>query len=448
MKRSMKMAVLLVVLAAFAGGYAAVTYWPSSSTTVTEEEGQFALYAGDADSLAALEWTDGETSWRFERQGGEWQKADEPDFPVNQTVLGTLADKAASLTAMRALSDMSSPADYGLAEPVFTLTLTDADGRETTLALGDTTPFEDGCYVGVSGTETIYTVKEDFSGSFDLTVSELAQMEAIPQVERYARVTVSGAVNAAYDAQTDSWADAATGEPLDAEAVESLATDIKALSWSALVTANATDEELASWQLDDLSATSAALYDEEENLVLCFMLGGTNEDGGVYARLPDSRMVYTFMAEDVGDILAAGEDTLWQKRPVTLAYDALSQAVFTFDGGSVTVVPPQRGEAAEVEEAEEGAEDADVAGEAEEAEDLGESLWTALTALTGTARIEAQPAGEAMLSVAITDVGGAQRQVDFYAYDVDSYLVTITDSHAMLVAADSVDRLIRMLRQM
>lgn len=442
MKRSMKMAVLLVVLAAFAGGYVAVTCLPASSTTVTEEEGQFALYTGDADSLAALEWTDGGTSWRFEKQNGEWQKAGEPDFPVNQTVLASLAEKAASLTATRALNDVASPADYGLAEPVFTLTLTDVDGAQTTLMLGDATPFEDGYYVGVSGQETIYTVKEDFSGSFDLTVSELAQMEEIPQVESYARVTVSGTVNAAYDAETGSWADAATGEPLDTEAVESLATDIKALSWSALVTANATDEELSTWQLDDLSATAAALHDEEGNPVLCFMLGGTNEDGDVYARLPDSRRVYLFMAEDVGDILAASADTLWQKQPVTLTYEALSEAVFTFDGGSVTVTPPQ--EEAVTEEA----EDEESAEEAEEAGDPGESLWAALTALTGTERIEAQPDGQALLSVAITDMDGAHRQVGFYAYDVDSYLVPVTDSHAMLVPADSVDKLIRMLRQM
>ena len=442
MKRSMKMAVLLVVLAAFAGGYVAVTCLPASSTTVTEEEGQFALYTGDADSLAALEWTDGGISWRFEKQNGEWQKASEPDFPVNQTVLASLAEKAASLTATRALNDVASPADYGLAEPVFTLTLTDVDGAQTTLMLGDATPFEDGYYVGVSGQETIYTVKEDFSGSFDLTVSELAQMEEIPHVESYARVTVSGAVNASYDAETGSWADAATGEPLDTEAVESLATDIKALSWSALVTANATDEELSAWQLDDLSATAAALYDEDGNPVLCFMLGGTNEDGDIYARLPDSRRVYLFMAEDVGDILAASADTLWQKRPVTLTYEALSEAVFTFDSGSVTVTPPQEGETTEEAEDEESAE------EAEEAGDPGESLWTALTALTGTARIEAQPDGEALLSVAITDMDGAHRQVGFYAYDVDSYLVPVTDSHAMLVPADSVDKVIRMLRQM
>ncbi len=442
MKRSMKMAVLLVVLAAFAGGYVAVTCLPASSTTVTEEEGQFALYTGDADSLAALEWTDGGISWRFEKQNGEWQKASEPDFPVNQTVLASLAEKAASLTATRALNDVASPADYGLAEPVFTLTLTDVDGAQTTLMLGDATPFEDGYYVGVSGQETIYTVKEDFSGSFDLTVSELAQMEEIPQVESYACVTVSGAVNAAYDAETGSWADAATGEPLDTEAVESLATDIKALSWSALVTANATDEELSAWQLDDLSATAAALYDEEGNPVLCFMLGGTNEDGDIYARLPDSRRVYLFMAEDVGDILAASADTLWQKRPVTLTYEALSEAVFTFDSGSATIVPPQE------EETTEEAEDEESAEEAEEAEDPGESLWAALTALTGTERIEAQSEGACMLSVAITAADGTQGQVDFYTYDVDSYLVPITDSHAMLVPADSVDKLIRMLRQM
>ena len=357
-------------------------------------------------------------------------------------MLASLAEKAASLTATRALNDGASPADYGLAEPVFTLTLTDADGTQTTLMLGDATPFEDGYYAGVSGQETIYTVKEDFSGSFDLTVSELAQMEEIPQVESYARVTVSGAVNAAYDAETGSWADAATGEPLDTEAVESLATDIKALSWSALVTANATDEELSTWQLDDLSATAAALNDEDGNPVLCFMLGGTNEDGDIYARLPDSRRVYLFMAEDVGDILAASADTLWQKRPVTLTYEALSEAVFTFDSGSVTVTPPQEGETTEEAEDEESAE------EAEEADEPGKSLWTTLTALSGTERIEAQSEGACMLSVAITAADGTQGQVDFYTYDVDSYLVPITDSHAMLVPADSVDKLIRMLRQM
>ena len=48
----------------------------------------------------------------------------------------------------------------------------------------------------------------------------------------------------------------------------------------------------------------------------------------------------------------------------------------------------------------------------------------------------------------ITDMDGAHRQVGFYAYDVDSYLVPVTDSHAMLVPADSVDKVIRMLRQM
>ena len=211
------------------------------------------------------------------------------------------------------------------------------------------------------------------------------------------------------------------------------------------MTANATDEELASWQLDDLSATSAALYDEDGSLLLGFMLGAENEDGDVYARLPDSRMVYLFMAEDVGDILSSGADTLWRKQPVTLTYEALSQAVFTFDGGSVTVAPPRAGEAAEAAEGEESAEDADGA---EATEDPGESLWTALTALTGTARIEAQPDGEALLSVAITDMDGAHSQVGFYAYDVDSYLVPVTDSHAMLVPADGVDKLIRMLRQM
>ena len=44
-------------------------------------------------------------------------------------------------------------------------------------------------------------------------------------------------------------------------------------------------------------------------------------------------------------------------------------------------------------------------------------------------------------------VEGTTREIVFYAYNVDSYLLKITDMHGMLVSAQDVDRLIRMLKQ-
>lgn len=49
--------------------------------------------------------------------------------------------------------------------------------------------------------------------------------------------------------------------------------------------------------------------------------------------------------------------------------------------------------------------------------------------------------------IKLEDVEGTTREIVFYAYNVDSYLLKITDMHGMLVSAQDVDRLIRILKQ-
>ena len=70
-----------------------------------------------------------------------------------------------------------------------------------------------------------------------------------------------------------------------------------------------------------------------------------------------------------------------------------------------------------------------------------------MTALRGTKRVEETPSGAPVLTVSITGADGRNAALAFYDYDEDSYLLPITDGAAMLVSADSVDALIRALRQ-
>lgn len=443
MKRSRKMLLLLAVLAVFAGGYAAVSRIGSQKTTqVSEQTGSFALLDTQADGITAVSWTDGEETVAFERRDGAWVKTGDEGFPVNQDALDALAGRAAALTATRELTDVSERGDYGLNEPVFTLTVTVDGGGTIAIAQGDETPFEDGYYVSVTGRDAIYTVSDPLEDDFLLTLGETAQMESIPEADTVMRVTVGAAVDAIYDEAGASWHDARTGESLDGTETRSLVSDVKALSWSALVSASASDGELSEWGLDEESATVVTLYDGD-GPVRTLLLGGEDSGGDRYARLPDSRMVYTLEGSDVDDILTASIDTLWQKYPVTLEFDELIRAEFAFSAGSVVIEPERSVAEATDGEAADAQEDDASTGQ----EQADEALFDKVTALHGTKRVEEQPSGEPVLTVSITGADGKDFALAFYDYDESSYLLPIADSAAMLVPADDVDALIRTLRQ-
>lgn len=450
MKRSRKMLLMLAALLILAGGYAAVSRIGTQSTAqVSEQTGSFALLDTQADGIAAVSWTDEGETVAFERQDGAWIKTGDDGFPVNQEALEALAARAAALTATRELTDVDNLADYGLSEPAFTLTVTLEGGETIALAQGDETPFGDGCYVSVTGRDAIYTVAEPLEDSFLLTLGEMAQMESFPEADSVMRVTVGTAVDAIYDEVSAIWYDAQTGEPLDGAKIQSLISDVQALSWSALVSASAGDEELAGWGLDETAATVVTLYDGD-GAVLTLLLGSEDSGGDRYARLPDSRMVYTFEGSDVDGILTASIDTLWQKRPITIGYDELVRAEFTFASGSVSLKPEHTASAAAGDEAADGETDdtqAQEDGALAEREQEDETLFDKAAAISGFKRVEEQPSGEPVLTVSITGADGKSFALAFYDYDESSYLLPITDSAAMLVSAEDVDALIRTLRQ-
>lgn len=470
MKKSVKLLLLLLLLALLLAGYAAATHFGGAGKTDESEVSQPLSALTEAD-MPALSWTNANGSFRFEQSDGIWMNADDAQFPVDQSVVGALAGRIAGLTATRKLEGASDPADYGLDDPELTVTAEGADGASTTYAMGDATPFDDGYYVGVSGDDAIYTVASSLTDAFDKTATELAALESIPQAEDVARLSV-GAFEAARDG-SGAWRDAATGERLDGEAVEALANGANDLSWSALVEVSADDAALETYGLGEAAMrVTLCGADGEEARTLLF--GAEDEDGDRYARLPDSTMVYTVYGGDVEDLLAAGADTLYAKAPVPLALDGLATADFAWDGGTLTLTrtpletetPEAEDDADEAEGAEEAPEAAETA-ETDEASDAdgapkaayaangetvdaaqAEALWEALTALEATARVEETAQGEAVLRVTFAGADGEAQSVAFYPRDVDSYLVPVTDAHALLVPADGVDKLVRMLKQL
>lgn len=422
MKRGKKMILLLGVLVLLLGGYAAIGSMNNQETgTVSETEGTFLLW-NEGEAITALSWENNGEQFAFEMGENVWLRTGDETFPVNQSALESLAGKITNLTATRELTDVSSMGDYGLDTPVFTVSAKNANGDEITFAMGDATPFADGYYLSVTGKDAVYVISTSLATSFDKTITQLATMESMPEVTSVTRLTVGDTLDVTWNEDLQLWCDTATGEELDSDAVSDLVSVAMNLTWSELVSTGATDEKLSTWGLDDGQATAVTLYNGEtaERTVL---LGGKDDETDRYARLPGSRMVYTFYSDDADELLEASLDTLWQKQPVTMTTDALGEARFAWDGGEKTLT----------------AQDSEST--------AAQSVLEQLSSLKGTARVAIEETGDVILTVQLTDSEGGEETLTFYAYNVDSYLLPITDAYGMLVPAQDVDKLIRMLKQ-
>jgi len=235
-------------------------------------------------------------------------------------------------------------------------------------------------------------------------------------------MTVGDTLDVTYNEEALAWTDTATGEILDTDAVADLVEAVQNLTWSELLATSATDDELSTWMLDDAQAVKLTLYngDTAERALL---LGGTDAEGDRYARLPDSRMVYTFYGSDTDDLLSASVDTLWMKKPFGMTIDQISEIAFAWDGQESVLTNTDR-----------------------ESTTM-QSIIDHLGSFEGTQRVELGELGESILTISSKDTENNVQELVFYAYNVDSYLLPTTDTHGMLVPAEDVDKLIRMLKQ-
>ena len=469
MKRSVKSIVLLAVLVLLVGGYF-LTQNLTQTSSVTEEAGTFALTEKAAENLTGISWTKDDVSYHFVKQDDLWVNADDAAFPADQDAVQALADDLYELEADRKLEDIQNVADYGLDAPAFTVTGEWSDGTTTEYSMGDETPFGDGYYLKLSDSDTtVYTVASSLSSMFSDTLADLAELEEIPAVENADRLTVGDALDVSYS-ETSTTLDAdqhwyaADGAALDSASVEELISAAQSIEWNELLTASAAGEELTAWNLTDGAATALTVYENGEP-ALSLLIGATDESGNYYARLADSNMVYTVAADSVSSLLEADPSSLTSDSLIPLDFENLSEAEFALNGQSYAFARTETEVTAEAaEETEETAEDAEEA--AEETEETTtieisvtlngeetdvaatESLWEMVAALTITDNADASAEGDALLTLRAVNESGVSGEFTFHEYDADSYLVICSDGSAVLTPADSIDKLIRNLRQL
>lgn len=442
MKRLTKTIILLLVLCLTAGGYVLIQRMGQETASVNQTEGDFVVTSHAAEDLLNLSYTKNEEEYHFTTLGeGEWQVSGQPQFPLDSNAVQSMVDNLIGMTATRKLTDVTELADYGLKEPTATAIVTWKDGSETTYAMGNATPFSDGYYLLlVDDPSTVYTVPKALTSILSKDMNALTVTEEIPLAENVTRIVIGNALDAVHQEESSTidpdqhWYDA-SGNPLIGAETENLIEIANGLIFSSVVNAASTGEQLQEYHLDEDQSTRIELY-SGETAVRIVLIGGTDENGNYYAKLPDSTIIYTMDLSDVDNLLNASVASLVVTDPVPLAYVNLASAVFEAEGIHWTLQPVDPEEPKADTEAEEA-----------ETADPGESVWDQVRDLICSEMSDPKE-GEVLLTVNFSSVNGMTETLTISTYDVDHYQLNKDGQEPLLVSADQVDKLIRTLKSL
>ena len=191
MKKQQKQFIIIcVLLVVVIGGYfGAVAYNNAvAAKEAAEEEASIVYYAQlDLDDIVAFSYTLDDEVLAFELVDDEWVYTDDTSIDIDEDEIEDMIDVMEDIEATDVVEadeyDSDSLADFGLEEPVFTLTVTLSDGTEIEFTEGDKNTVVGYYYYMRSDDDRIFLWGSTLDASFTSTIDELTVEEDTEDTE-------------------------------------------------------------------------------------------------------------------------------------------------------------------------------------------------------------------------------------------------------------------------
>lgn len=282
MKRGKKLLLLTLVLVVVAGAaLAALKFMPDEEVEETESISVLTL---DAESITGLAWSYGDESLSFVCDGSVWSYSEDADFPLDTSYMSAMTSAVSDISAEKVIEEASDLAEYGLDEPVCSITVTAE--AETTIDIGDETSLDGLRYVSI-GDGNVYLVSSDLLTNFSYGLYDLVAKETLPDmselvsfsVERASGTLVIDYLEGSDLAYTDRYTyfaeDGDGWLSLDSELAENFVAQITGLTWGDCVDYKADLKTLGNYGLDSPAVTVTVNYIETTEVET----NETDEDG-------------------------------------------------------------------------------------------------------------------------------------------------------------------------
>ena len=331
----------------------------------------------DPDAVQTLSWDYEGESLSFHRDESWIYDGDEA-FPVDSDKIQELLEQFQAFSAAFIITDVEDYGQYGLDDPLCTITLTTADTTYE-ISLGNYSNMDEQRYVS-TGDGNVYLAVSDPLDYYDASLSDLILHDEIPDWDQVTQLTFSGGESYNLFYEEDSvhtysgddlyftQQDGAT-LPLDTSRVEDYLDAVRYLDLSDYVTYNVTDEELQSYGLDnpELTVTAEYTYEDEEGatqqgtLVLHLSRdpeeraaaqeaesedadSEAEEEITAYARVGDSQIVYQITGTDYNTLMAASYNDLRHREVIWADFAGITQVDISLEDVDYTITTQGDGE--------------------------------------------------------------------------------------------------------
>ena len=370
MNRSKRLYILIGILAAASAATFAVTRMEDKKEQI-KTSGEVVREI-DPESVDSLSWAyDGTTLSFHKNEDGTWLYDTDEAFPVDPEKIQALLEQFQAFSAAFTIENAEDLSQYGLDNPTCTITLTAGDDSYT-IDLGSYSTMDEQRYVS-DGDGNVYLAVSDPLEEYDATLSDMILQDKTPGVSKVSSLSFSGASDYSIFYEEDSaftycaddvYFTEQNGEtlPLDTSRVKSYLSTINRLDLTDYVTYHVTDEELASYGLDNPELTITEVYtgekedgeEEEQTFVLHVSRDPKElakeadsdsddseeedeEDITAYARVGESQMVYQISGSSYKALMAASYDDLRHTDLLSMDFADVTQIDISLDGSDYTL---------------------------------------------------------------------------------------------------------------
>jgi len=336
-KKSLRLLIGLLAVLVIAFAAVVLINRQKAAKTAAENAASSANQITDADSVySSLVYDNGTATLSFTKNAdGVWSWADDPDFPLNNTDITELVNTISGLTPQQTITDGDTLDAYGLDSPAMTLTATQEDGTQTSVALGNQVAgSEDSYYMLLNGDQsTVYIVSDTLHLELSKGIYDMMTLPVLPilaekelssiQITGAQSVELTSTVTQAAGSAASS-ASSADSEPSVAwscggkdvstnENVTSLVSGITSLTIDSCKDFKPTDEAVALCGLAKPLAVVTVDYTSDDGTPGSYTLsiGGATTDGdSLYVRLAGDTTIYAMSSGDLDPILTLAQGGL------------------------------------------------------------------------------------------------------------------------------------------
>lgn len=173
----------LVVLILLTAAYFCLKNYNKEQEAESEtEDTSVAVTSIEETDITGLTYILDNEKLEFKKENDSWHYTQDENFPVDQDKMKTLLGNFKEIKAVRDLGQLENLEDYGLKEPLNTVTVTSNNGVETVFYIGSENETTSDYYMYMNNPEHIYTVSSTFANAFNGKLYDLIVDSSFPSI--------------------------------------------------------------------------------------------------------------------------------------------------------------------------------------------------------------------------------------------------------------------------